>query len=264
MLGIIAGEGKLPAILAEGSAEPPLICTPEGFLPEGIDPDIVFRVETLGTLIETMKAKGVDEVCFAGAVRRPPIEPTRIDAATWPLVPILQQAVGQGDDAALRALIAIFENAGISVRGAHEVLPSLLPPAGVLSRQQPDGDLKRDAERGFSVLETLSAADLGQSCAVHKGQVLAVEGSFGTDWMLASLNARPDAGGGVFCKAPKTGQDLRADMPAIGPETVTRVAEAGLSGLVVAAGGVMILELDRVLAACDQSGLCLWVRPQET
>ncbi len=260
MLALLAGAGALPAMLVGACAEPPLVCAIEGFAPEGLRPDLVFRLETLGTLIETLKARGVTEVCFAGATRRPKIDPTRIDAATRPLVPIVMRALAAGDDGALGAMIAVFEAAGMTVLGAHQVAPDLLPPVGVATRAQPSDSARADVVRAMAILDAMSGADLGQSCAVLDGQALAMEGIFGTDWMLASLGARPDGGGGVFCKAPKTTQDRRADLPAIGVATVAGVRDAGLAGLVIEAGGVMVLDQPGVVAECDAAGLFLWVR----
>ncbi len=260
MLAVLAGTGSLPATLVAARADATLVCAIEGFAPEGLTPDLVFRLETLGTLIGTLKARGVTEVCFAGATRRPEIDPARIDAATLPLVPIIMQALETGDDGALGAMIAVFEAAGLTVLGAHQVAPDLLPPAGVVTRARPSDTDRADAVRAMAILDAMSGADLGQSCAVRAGQALAMEGVFGTDWMLASLGARPDGRGGVFCKAPKTGQDRRADLPAIGVVTVAGVRDAGLTGLVIEAGGVMVLDRPVVVAACDAAGLFLWVR----
>ncbi|MFV0515012.1 MAG: LpxI family protein [Jhaorihella sp.] len=264
MLALIAGQGRLPAVLAAAHAgargEPPLVCALEGFSPEGLAVDIRFRLETLGSLIADLKARGVRRVCMAGAVRRTPIDPGLIDAPTRPLVPILQRAQAGGDDAALRAVIAVFEQAGLCIVAAHEVAPDLLPPAGCTTRAQPGDRDRTDAARAQSIVAAMGQADIGQSCAVLKGQALAIEGVFGTDWMLASLQARADSGGGILYKAPKPVQDRRADLPAIGLETVSGAVAAGLGGIVIEAGGVIVLDRAQVLADCDSRGLFLWVR----
>ena len=266
MLALLAGSGGLPAVLVEGldraGAEAPHICALEGFLPDGVTPERTFLLETLGSLIEDLCARGVTEVCFAGAMQRYPIDPARIDAATMPLVPVIQRALTDSDDNGLKAVIAVFENAGLRVVGAHQLLPELLPPEGVATVAQPSARDRRDADRADAILRAMSAADIGQSVAVKSGQALAVEGIFGTDWMLGSLRARPDMAqaGGIFFKAPKQGQDRRVDLPTIGPGTVAGVVAAGLSGLVIEAGGVMVLERAAVARACDAAGLFLWVR----
>lgn len=259
MLALIAGTGALPAEVARAQATPPLICALEGFEPDGLVPDLRFRLETLGSLLAELAARGVAEVCLAGAIRRPRIDPGAVDAATRPLVPRLRQALGAGDDAALRAVIAIFEEAGLAVRPAHELAPELLPAPGCPTRRAPGELADEEFRRGQVILRTLSAADVGQACVVHEGQALAIEGVFGTDWMLNSLLARPDAGGGVLVKAPKAGQDRRADLPSIGPGTVEAAARAALDGIVIEAGGVLVLERAEVIAACDRLGLFLWI-----
>lgn len=263
MLALICGEGRLPAAIVAAAPGDVLVCELEGFAPEALEPDIRFRIETLGSLITDLKARGVTDICMAGAIRRPPVDPARIDAATMPLVPRLMQAIGAGDDGALRAVIAIFEDSGLRVRAAQEIAPDLLPPAGCATRVQPDKVAETDAARGARIVAAMGDVDVGQSCAVLKGQALAIEGIFGTDWMLQSLRARPDGAGGILYKAPKPGQDRRVDLPMIGPETVSAAHEAGLSGLVIAANGVMTLDRDALLAACDRLGLFLWVREAE-
>ncbi|MBY6081118.1 LpxI family protein [Ruegeria arenilitoris] len=259
MLALIAGTGVLPDELVAHLPERPLVCAMEGFQPDTLTPDVTFPLEQLGSFVAELKARGVTDVCLAGAVRRPDINPARIDAQTMPLVPIIQQALVSGDDGALRAVIGILEGAGLRVRAAHEIAPDLLPPLGCLTQAQPTEAELGDANRAVGVLRAMGAADIGQACVVHKGQVLVVEGAFGTAWMLQSLAARPDAGGGILFKGPKPGQDRRADLPAIGPDTVSSAVAAGLSGIVIEKGGVIVLDRPQVTAECDRLGLFLHV-----
>lgn len=260
MLALIAGTGGLPDEVVANLNPRPLICALEGFEPDTLKADITFPLEQLGSFITQLKTRGVTDICMAGAVRRPNVDPGRIDAETMPLVPILQKAIQSGDDGALRAVIGIFEQAGLNVRAAHEIAPDLLPPLGCLTDARPsDADLA-DAERASGILRTMGTADIGQACVVLKGQALAVEGIFGTAWMLQSLTQRPDAGGGVLFKGPKPEQDRRADMPAIGPDTISGAVAAGLSGIVLEKGGVLVLQRSRVITECDRLGLFLHVR----
>jgi len=260
MLALIAGTGALPGDVVKHLADRPVICAMEGFEPDSLTADIVFPLEQLGSFIAELQARDVTDICLAGAVRRPVIDPARIDAATMPLVPILQQALMSGDDGALRAVFGIFEQAGFAVQAAHEIAPALLPPLGCRTEAQPSEADLADVDRAAGILRAMGAADIGQACAVSKGQALAVEGIFGTDWMLQSLTQRPDAGGGVLFKAPKPDQDRRADLPTIGPDTVSGAVAAGLSGIVIEKGGVIVLDQDRVIAECNRLGLFLFVR----
>lgn len=281
MRALIAGAGDLPAAIAEAAEAPPVVAALDGFLPNGLAPDLVFRLETLGTLIADLHERGVTELCLCGSIRRPMVDLGAVDAATMPLLPTLGAALRQGDDGALRAVIGLFEEAGFAVRAAHEIAPALLPPPGLLSATEPYEGAARDAQAGDLVSLAQGAEDLGQACVVRDGQVIAREDERGTDVMLAGLGSPAsddlfdqlgDLLGsaadwlsnpprrGLLYKASKPGQDRRADLPVIGPDTVRAVAEAGLAGLVVEAGGVMVLHRGQVRRACDAAGLFLWVR----
>lgn len=297
MLALVAGQGTLPGLILQRHPSA-VVCELEGF-PSGLsDAPMRFRVERLGTFLSDLKAAGVTEICLAGAVGRPKLDPAAIDAATIPLVPRMMAALAQGDDAALRIVLAFFEEAGFAVRAAHDLVPDLLPSAGVLTKAAPGASAERDIARAVTAHAALGAADVGQALVVAGGQVIAVEAQPGTDWMLTSLLARDvipaETGGlfddpfgvaadmlggparrprprrdpalpegGILFKAPKPGQDRRIDLPAIGPETVRRAAAAGLEGIVVEADGVMVLDPSASIAAADRAGLFLWVRPAE-
>lgn len=260
MLAVIAGAGDLPAALVAALPRPPLVCALSGHDPSGVAVDLPFRLEHFGTLLADLRARGVRDICLAGAITRPVIEPGAIDAATRPLIPLLQGAMMQGDDGALRGLIAVVEDIGFAIRAAHEIAPALLARKGCPTRRQPDAAAQSDAARGEAIVAAMSRVDVGQCCVVQGGQALAIESLFGTDWMLESLAARPDRGGGVLFKAPKPDQDRRADLPAIGPHTVENAVLAGLDGIVVASGGVLVLHRDQVVTECDRRGLFLWER----
>ena len=267
MLAIIAGEGALPKILyrhLSALGHPPLIVELDGFPAEIPNaPKIHFRIEHLGSLLADLRARGITDLCLAGHVQLPPIDPDQIDSLTAPFVATIANAIQAGDDGALRAIMTIFEGAGFTLKAADEILPDLLPDAGVPSQADPHNVHEKDACRAEQIVAALGAADVGQGCVVAAGQALAIEGFGGTDWMLASLaDGRRPAGpkGGVFFKAPKPGQDRRVDLPVIGPQTVAAVAAARLDGIVIQAGGVMVLEAEKTVKACDAHGLFLWIR----
>lgn len=250
-LALIAGSGALPALIAKAHPTAQIHALADSDTPLEAQR---FRVETLGTLLHSLKTTGVTQVCFAGAVTRPRIDPAQIDAATRPLVPQLMAAVQtRGDDATLRAVLDLFDQQGFAIRAAHELVPDLLPPQGVLAGALTP-EIERDAARAADVLRLIAPADIGQSCIVANGQVQAVEAAPGTDHMLAHA-----PGGGVVYKAPKAGQDRRIDLPTIGPDTIAAAAQQ--SALVIEAGGVMMLDRPACVRAANAHGLTLWVRP---
>lgn len=253
---IIAGAGALPGLLAE--AGPALIVRLEG-QPGGTDgADVVARLERLGGLFADLRARAVTELCMAGAMRRTGFDRAALDAETATLLPDLEAAMGQGDDALLRRIVAIFEAEGFAIRGAHDWRPDLVAPAGALHGEaRPEGD----AARARAVLAALGPHDVGQAAVAARGQMLGIETLQGTDAMLDFVAATAPGSGGVLVKRAKPGQDLRVDMPAIGPETVARVAQAGLSGIELQAGHVLLLDPAAVRAACAAHHVNLWAVP---
>lgn len=260
MLAMIAGQGALPGIVQAATPKIGVVAALDGFNPDTVTPDKVFRIEQLGTFLADLTAAGVTDVVFAGSLRRPPLDPSQVDAATMPLVPRMMTALQQGDDAALRMVLTFFEEVGLTIKAVQDIVPALLPHTGVLTAAQPTDQHERDASRAAETVAALGAADIGQACVIRHGQVLVSEGSFGTDWMLKSLHHRPDGTGGLFYKAPKPEQDRRIDLPTIGPETVEQVALAGLDGLIIEANGVLVLDREATVARADAHGLFLWVR----
>lgn len=266
-LALIAGMGLLPRAVMGALPEPPLVCALDGFVPEGVQPDMTFRLERLMPALRALGDRGVTEVAFAGAVRRPKLDPSLFDAATAQLVPRMLAAMQSGDDGTLREFIRIFEEEGFVVKAVSDLASALLPGPGLISGSLTPRD-EADAMRAASIVAALGAVDVGQGACVAQGLCLAVEALPGTDAMLAQVAAmspalRPDPaqGRGLLYKGAKPGQDRRIDQPAIGPETLVNVAAAGLGGVAFEAGSVICLELDAMRQEAARLGLFLWARP---
>ena len=264
-IALIAGQGGVPDIVAarlslEGA--PPVLAELEGFESLSLARDGVerFRLERLVPFLDRLVDLGVTRAVFAGGVHRPRLDPALLDPATMQLLPRIMAAMGQGDDGALREVIALMGEWGIEVVGVQDICPELLPAAGPLGSHAPNAQDCKDIARGFEILQAMGAADVGQGCCVARGQCLAMEALPGTDVMLAHLatlrgGALPD--GGVFCKAPKPDQDRRIDLPALGVATVEAAHTAGLRGIAVQAGGVLMLDAPATIARADELGLFL-------
>jgi UDP-2,3-diacylglucosamine hydrolase len=256
-IAIIAGAGGLPKALAR-VLDKPFVAAMAGFTPAGLVPDVTLRVERLVPFLHDLLDRGVTKVVFAGAVTRPRLDPAMFDPMTAQMVPALMAAMAQGDDATLRAVVAIFEDAGLQVVGVRDVAPDLVPAAGILCGVPSERDT-RDADRAAVIVAALGRVDVGQGAVVSHGLCLGVETLAGTDVMLGQV-AQLQPKGGVFWKAPKPAQDMRIDLPTIGPDTVDAVARAGLSGIAWAAGGVICLDLPVMVDRAVAQGLFLWAR----
>ena len=272
-IGIVAGSGALPVSVAAAAAESgrdPFVIGLAGNASPEIErfPHAYAHVGQIGRIVRTLRREGCTKLVFVGGVRRPNLFRIRVDAGFFIHLPQLLRSLKGGDDSALRGIARLFESCGFEVAAAHEVAPRLLAPAGAFSTLLPSaGDLE-DIELGFKVTHSLGLFDIGQAAAVARGYVLAVEAAEGTDAMLQrcrDLNAWGyNARKGVLVKRPKPGQDLRLDLPTIGPRTVELAAEAKLAGIAVEAGAVLLAGADELVEKANRHGLFLYgVTPAE-
>lgn len=259
-LALVAGRGKLPAQVAQAQAVMPLICALDGSPPDTLAADVTFRLETLGSLLIDLGQRGVTQVCFCGGVDRPALDPAALDEETKPLVPMFQKALAAGDNGALQVIKEIFEQTGFEVLGADMLVPDLVALPGVLSEAWPSAQMRRDAARGEMVLAGLAPLDIGQACVIGGEQVLGVETMGGTAHLLETLPPRAREMNAILCKGPKTGQIREIDMPTIGPDTMRAVHAAGLAGVIVDAGDVIVLDRAACVRLADEFGLVLWSR----
>ncbi|MEM9012166.1 MAG: UDP-2,3-diacylglucosamine diphosphatase LpxI [Pseudomonadota bacterium] len=264
-LGLIAGSGALPRLIAEAeraAGRPYRVVRFAGVSLDWVEDHPVIEVpfEKPGRLFEALRAAGCDRVSFAGGMTRPHLDPRRFDLTALRLAPKVLPAIGGGDDALLRTLAAVFEDAGFRVVPPDGLLGDLAVRAGVLSEKQPSDADRDDAARGFEIVAALGRVDVGQGAVVAGGLCLGLETLQGTDALLVFVaETRPEGiAGGVLAKAPKPGQDRRLDMPTIGPATVEAAATAGLSGIAVAAEDILLLDRAETVARANAHGLALW------
>ena len=262
-LALIAGRGALPTLVAQAQETPPLVCALFSTVPDDLVPDLYFRLETFGTLLVELAEAGVTEVCLAGGIDRPKLDPAALDAETAPLVPLFQEGLAKGDDGALRVIVDLFERTGFVVRGAHELVPELLAEGGVYSESWPDAHMRQDADAGADHIAAIGPKDIGQACIVINGKVVAMEDAKGTDALIARLAPFPKAKRAVLFKGPKPDQSRKVDLPTIGPQTIEAAGRAGLAAVIVDAGDVLVLDKAHCAALADQHGLVFWARTGE-
>jgi UDP-2,3-diacylglucosamine hydrolase len=263
-LGILAGGGTLPgkvAAAAFAAGRPVFIIGLEGFADPAVLapwPHLMLRIGAAGRILSALREHGCRDIVMIGPVRRPSLLHLRPDAEGAKILARLGLSAFKGDDGLLGAVIRLLEEEGFHVVGAHEVLGGTLAPGGALTRLAPDDQAWADIIRGVAVLRLLGAADVGQACVVQQGLVLAVEAIEGTDAMLSRCGPlRREGLGGVLVKLAKPGQERRADLPTIGPETVRHAVGAGLRGLAFEAGSTILAEREALVSEADAAGLFL-------
>ena len=267
-VGVIAGGGAMPFAVAESLKArglDPILFALRG----ACDPVAAARfrhhwitVGELGRTTKLLRAENCKDLIFIGTLVRPALSEIRLDWGTLRVMGRIWSAFRGGDDHLLSGVGRIFEQEGFHLLGLKEVAPDLLMPEGCVTRRTPDKHAVADIARGRDVLGALGPFDIGQAVVVIDGHVVAVEGVEGTDQLLrriADLRAdgriRATAGRGVLVKAPKSSQDLRYDLPAIGPRTIEGAAAAGLSGVAVVAGNTVVAEAQAMIEAADKADL---------
>ncbi|MCY4320631.1 MAG: UDP-2,3-diacylglucosamine diphosphatase LpxI [Alphaproteobacteria bacterium] len=260
-LAIVAGGGSLPLALAEACRNcerPYFLLGLEGFAEASRlkgHPHRWARISAVGRVIATLREEAADEVVFAGHVRRPSLASLRPDLYTVRLLARIG-AGALGDDGLMRHIASAFEAEGFRVVEVSSILADTLVPPGPLGRLAPDGTALEDIRRGLEVAEALGRADAGQAVVVQQGIVLAIEAAEGTDRMVArAAHLRRAGPGGVLVKMAKPQQDRRMDLPVIGPDTVEAAAAAGLRGIAVEVGGVLLLDRNAAIRRADDKGL---------
>jgi DUF1009 family protein len=265
---LIAGAGRLPELVAESlrrTHRPFRVIALRGFTGRTLraSADATVDLLDLAATLKLLRRWGPALVVPAGGVSRPSPAAILNAGAALRNREALRAIAGGGDDRLLRAALALVEEEGHRVLGVHEAAPDLLCPEGAIGRRVPDAEASVSIRTGRAVLSALSPYDLGQATVVAGDRVLAVEGPEGTDRMLArarALGRRPLGFGRplpatVLVKAPKAGQDLRVDLPAVGPRTIRNAARAGCVGLALEAGGTLVIDREATAAEADRLGL---------
>ncbi|GAA0398952.1 LpxI family protein [Brevundimonas terrae] len=269
-LGLIAGGGDLPASVAarcEAEGRPLYIVRLDGFADDSL---LAWDGETLGIaqiggILKALRRENCEAICLAGYVNRPDFKTLKPDLKGATLLPGIIAAATKGDDALLRKILGVFEAEGFSVEGADDILGGYMLSLGALGAVSPNDNEMFDLKKAIHVAEKSGELDIGQGAVVCDGLVLAVEAQEGTDQMLLRVAGLPqdlrgsaDHRKGTLAKAPKPIQDIRVDMPVIGPRTVELAAAAGLAGIGGFVDRLLIMDVAATRAIADRLGLFIW------
>ncbi len=267
-VGLIAAGGVMPFAIADSLIARGI--SPVVFALKGAcDPVRVERfrhhwisVGQFGRAEKLFRAESCRDLVFIGTLVRPALSEIRLDWGTLRVLGRVWAAFRGGDDHLLSGIGRILEQDGFRMLGIKDVAPDLLMPEGCVTRAAPDENAAADIARGRDVLSALGPFDIGQAAVVIDGHVVGVEDIEGTDGLLARVarlrgegRIRAKAARGVLVKAPKSGQDLRFDLPTIGPRTVEGAVKARLAGIAIVAGNTIVVEPQTMIEAADAAGL---------
>jgi UDP-2,3-diacylglucosamine hydrolase len=268
-VAVIAGGGRLPVELAATlarSGRAPFVVIAKGEAPDDSElfayDHAVLAVEDFADLAPLLKRENVGQAVLAGAIaRRPHWRAIRWKPALLPIMWRAVKALSRGDDALLKVVVGHLEARGIRVVGAHDILPEILAPAGLLTEARPDKRAMADIDAALAAARAIGALDIGQAAVAVGGRAIALEGIEGTDGLLERVKLMRGHGriagqtGGVLVKCAKPGQELRVDLPSIGPATVEAAHAAGLTGIAVESGRSLMLRAGETIGRANALGL---------
>jgi DUF1009 family protein len=266
-LMILAAGGSVPLHVAEaavgagrsvfvmalaGEADERLAAYPHAFIKWG----------EIGRVLELARDKRVRDVVLIGSVsKRPDFRDIGFDMATIRYLPRILKSLTGGDDTVLGRVVQVLEEEGLRVIGAHEVAPDLVAAPGRLAGPEASAADLADAGAAMLAARAIGELDIGQAAIAVAERVVALEAAEGTDAIIERVGTLRRSGrfkwqgrSGVLAKCAKPRQDLRVDMPTVGPRTVELVAAAGLAGIVIEAGKVMLAERTATIAAAERTG----------
>ena len=270
-IAIVAGSGSAPIQVANAAlsvGRKVLIIGIKGEADPGIGafPHDWIHFGQIGRLLKLLDDHGaIDLVLVGGINARPDFSQLRLDFWTIKNLPEILSIMSKGDDSVLSGAIKMFEARGYSVVGAHEIATDLVSLPGVIAGTKPELSGFSDIKLAFAAARDIGKLDAGQAAVVVNGRIVALEAAEGTEEMISRVSRLHASGRvkwrgrvGVMAKCAKPQQDLRVDMPTIGPDTVTAVDAAGLAGIAIEARQVMIVERDETRRRAELAGVFIF------
>lgn len=268
-LGLIAGGGRLPRIVAEAAQRRGWSLYVAGIADAEDDDWSAFDGGYYpwghtGDAIAYLKRQNVRRVVTCGTVsKRPDFRSIWPSLRTLFLLPTAFRIVRGGDDNLLRNVARFLQSEGLEPVSVQDIEPRLLAPSGLIAGDAPDASLSAALDLAMRAAETLGALDIGQAVVASRERVIAVEAAEGTREMLrrvADLKGRGRLGRSerlVLVKAFKPQQDARFDLPSIGVTTIAEAQECGIEAIGVSAGTSLLIDHDDLVEAARLAGVSL-------
>lgn len=215
----------------------------------------------LGRWIRIFRRERATEAIMAGSVRKADMYgrfrllrylPDFSSLKVWYI-----RARDKRNDSILGAVADFMAEKGIPLSDCVRYCPEAMAPEGVLTTNRPGGGIERDVAFGWPIAKRIGELDIGQSIAVKEREVIAVEAIEGTDALIGRAGELCRSGGWSLIKVAKPSQDMRFDVPTVGPDTITRLSESGCRALIIEAGKTVIIDRQEMLTLADRKGICV-------
>jgi UDP-2,3-diacylglucosamine hydrolase len=261
-LGLIAGNGRFPFLVAAAARKAgrrvvAVAIREEAFPELAPEVDVIEWVSLgqLGKAIDTLKTHGVSEAVMAGQVKHKQIFSNIVPDLK--LMGVLARLAVKSTDSLIGGVADALLRDGIRLLPSTELLGEHMASPGAMTRRKPGRDERADVDYGRGVARALAGLDIGQTVVVKDRAAVAVEAMEGTDEVIRRAG-RIAGPGTVVVKVAKPRQDMRFDVPVVGPDTLAVMQEAGARLLALEAGRTLMLDRPAFLAAADQAGLVVW------
>ena len=268
-MGLIAGEGQLPLLVARGmkAAGHRVCCVAfrghyEPELPDYCDEFRPVGLYRIGSWSRLLRRWGASEAVMVGRVAKTRMhDPFRLirELPDWRAAVLWYRRLrhDRRDQAVLAAVIDELDRGGIRLMDSTTYIPDQLASTGVMGTVQPTAQQEADIAFAWPLLSQTSQLDIGQSMAVRERDIIAVEAVEGTDRMIKRAGELCRAKGWSLLKTSPADHDRRADVPSIGISTVHALAEAGGGCIALGTGRVILIDKDAVLRAADEAGIAI-------
>jgi DUF1009 family protein len=261
-IGIIAGMGELPVIIAKDARErgykviTVALETLASLEMDSVSDEIRWvNPGKFGELIDILKKHQIKEAIMAGKVPKSLLFKSKI-TPDLRAVKLLFSIKDKSDDAILNAITKELAGEGIEIIDTTKFSPHLLTPVGCLTRKKPDEEQWKDIEFGWKIAREIGKLDIGQTVVIKGKAVMAIEAIEGTD--EAILRGGKWAGdGAVVVKVSKPQQDMRMDVPAVGPDTLKSMENVNAKVLALEAHRSMIVDRETVIRVAESAGIVI-------
>ncbi len=261
-IGLIAGVGRLPVEFARAARGMGVHVIGIGVLPE-VDPELAqvthsfeyINIAKLDRIFKVLKREQVTEITLLGKINKELIYAHR-ELPDFRVLKIFTRLKNYSDDTLTLALVEELAAEGIAVLDQTELLRPLMPQPGVLSRRAPTDSELADMRFGLKMAKQIGGLDIGQTVVVKNQAIMAVEAIEGTDACIRR-GGQLGRGGVTVAKSAKPQQDMRFDVPGIGPDTIDSMVDAGAVALVIEAGRTLVVDRDKMVAKADQNEICI-------
>lgn len=265
-LGLIAGGGEFPFLVADECRRlgiEVVAAAVRDETEEGLAARVAksqwLGVGQLGKLIRYFKQERVEAALMAGKVRH-----VRIFGRDHPdlrMLGLLARLPARNTDNLLGGIADELEREGIRLLDSTRILRRMVPGAGILTRRLPDRREKLDMEFGLRIAREIARLDIGQTIVVRDQAVVAVEAMEGTDQAIERAAGLGNGKKLTVIKVSKPDQDMRFDVPVIGPQTIEVLSRCRVSALALDADRSLIFHIEDVIQAANQAGLVLVAVP---